>query len=117
MRVEDIARVCHEANAAYCISLGDSSQPHWVDAPEWQIDSAIAGVEAIVEGRVTSPEQSHESWLEHKRADGWIYGPDKNPELKQHPCMVPYAELPAEQRAKDALFNAIVFVLKPLLDR
>lgn len=28
-----------------------------------------------------------------------------------HPCLVPYAELPAEQRLKDDLFKAIVHIL------
>jgi hypothetical protein len=32
----------------------------------------------------------------------------KDPEKKQHPCMVPYADLPAAQRAKDALFLGTV---------
>jgi len=43
--VLDIAIVCYEANRAYCKSLGDHSQPHWSDAPKWQQDSAIKGVE------------------------------------------------------------------------
>jgi hypothetical protein len=41
-----------------------------------------------------TPEQSHEGWLEQKRADGWCYGPTNDADLKQHPCYVPYAELP-----------------------
>lgn len=103
-----IARICHEANRAYCLSLGDTSQLPWDDAPEWQRASAIAGVEAKLAAPSITPEQSHEGWLAHKLADGWVYGPVKNPELKQHPCLVSYAELPAAQQAKDALFTAIV---------
>lgn len=42
--VEQIARMAHEANRAYCQALGDDSQPAWEDAPEWQalFDSAAA---------------------------------------------------------------------------
>jgi hypothetical protein len=43
-----------------------------------------------------------------KLADGWKYGPVKYPEKKEHPCMVPFAELPKEQQLKDALFRHIV---------
>jgi hypothetical protein len=43
-----------------------------------------------------------------KEADGWKHGPVKDPEKKEHPCMVPYGQLPAEQRAKDYLFIAVV---------
>jgi hypothetical protein len=38
--IDQVARVCHEANRAYCQTLGDNSQPAWDDAPEWQKDSA-----------------------------------------------------------------------------
>ena len=41
-------------------------------------------------------------------ADGWVYGAEKNAELKTHPCLVPYGDLPVEQRVKDELFTAIV---------
>jgi hypothetical protein len=103
-----IAQVCHEANRAYCVTQGDDSQPSWDDAPDWQRESAIAGVTGILDGRITSPEESHCSWLVHKTREGWTYGPVKCPEKKEHPCMVPYPELPAAQRRKDHIFHAIV---------
>ena len=45
----EIARVAHEINRAYCASLGDTSQPAWEDAPEWQqqsakLNNALAGI-------------------------------------------------------------------------
>jgi hypothetical protein len=103
-----IARACHEVNRAYCASLGDHSQPAWEDAPEWQRTSAIKGVEFTLANPEAGPSASHESWLAEKAADGWKYGPVKNPETKEHPCFVPYDELPVEQKAKDYLFQAVV---------
>ena len=100
------ARAAHEANRAYCIAIGDNSQPSWDDAPDWQKQSALAGVSGVLSGN--TPEQSHEGWMAHKLADGWKYGPAKNPEAKEHPCMVPYSELPEDQRAKDDIFCAVV---------
>jgi len=111
MKPETIARVCHEANRAWCAEHGDQSQPPWDAAPEWQRTSAIAGVEHALANPDGTPRDSHESWLKHKDADGWTYGPVKDPEAKTHPCMLPYDELPPEQRAKDALFTAIVRAL------
>lgn len=111
INIERIARVCHEVNRAYCASLGDHSQPAWEDAPDWQRESARTGVAAIVDNPETTPEQSHEGWLAQKRADGWTYGPVKDAEKKEHPCFVPYGQLPAEQRAKDYLFGAVVRAL------
>ena len=103
-----IAQIVHEANRAYCQTIGDESQVSWDDAPEWQKVSAVKGVEGILAGTITKPEQSHESWLAEKVRTGWKYGPVKNAETKEHPCFVPYTELPAEQQAKDAIFFAIV---------
>lgn len=102
-----IAAICHDANRRLCVEQGDNSQPTWEDAPDWQKDSAIAGVEAIADQRTTRPEQSHESWLAQKVADGWKYGAVKDPVKKEHPCFVPYEELPHEQKHKDHLFFSI----------
>jgi len=109
MKAEHIAfaaAAAHEANRVYCQSIGDNSQPQWDFAPDWQRSSAINGVQGVLAGN--NPEQSHESWLAEKRATGWKYGPRKDPEKKEHPCFVPYAELPPEQRVKDAIFVGVV---------
>ncbi len=108
-----IARVCHEANRAYCGVIGDESQQPWHDAPLWQQDGAINGVLHALRCPEAKPERSHENWLADKRRDGWKYGPTKDPVTKEHPCMVPYEELPLEQRTKDVLFLAIVRALAP----
>jgi hypothetical protein len=103
-----IASIAHEANRAYCESLGDDSQLPWEDAPQWQRDSAVKGVEFHLSNPDASPSASHESWLKVKEADGWKYGPMKDAENKIHPCFVPYDQLPIDQRQKDFLFKAIV---------
>ncbi len=111
-REEKIAQVCHEANRAYCETIGDLSQQPWDISPGWQRDSAIEGVTKHLYGEITSPEQSHESWLKHKVDDGWVYGEHKDAVLKTHPCCVPYGDLPPLQRRKDHLFAAIVGALR-----
>lgn len=109
--IPEIARVCHEANRAYCVALGDTSQPPWEDAPQWQRDSAINGVRAHLDGRATSPEKSHNMWLSEKLRDGWTYGEVKDPAQKRHPCCLPYSELSEAQKTKDVLFGFIVRAL------
>lgn len=112
MKIEDIARVTHEANRAYCLALGDTSQVPWDEAPAWQRDSAIAGVKAVLDGSATSPQAQHEQWYNLKAKEGWVYGPVKDANRKTHPCMVPYDRLPPEQQAKDHLFRAVVVALQ-----
>lgn len=117
MTIEDIARICHNANATYCIVHGDYSQMDWIVAPAWVRSSAINGVKAHIDSGLTmTPEGSHESWLKQKQAEGWVYGPAKDPKKKEHPCMVPYSDLPEFQKGKDALFTAIVHALAPRLN-
>lgn len=116
MTPADIAHIVHEANRAYCATIGDASQPPWADAMDWQRSSAVDGVEGILAGRITRPEESHESWLAEKARTGWTYGPVKNPETKEHPCCVPYDDLPAAQQVKDAIFFAIVRACWPHTD-
>lgn len=109
--LDRIARVCHEVNRAYCQALGDHSQPAWEDAPAWQRESARMGVDLHSSGDF-GPEASHISWMREKLATGWVYGPVKDPEAKQHPCIVPFDQLPTDQQAKDFIFRAVVHALR-----
>ena len=111
MTNEEIARVCHEANRALCATHGDYSQLPWEEAPQWQRESAVGGVEFHHMSPEADASASHEEWRTHKLIHGWTYGPVKDPEAKTHPCMVPFDELPPEQQAKDRLFKAIVHAL------
>jgi hypothetical protein len=102
-----IAQVCHAANRALCQMYGDESQVEWDSAHESQRESAIAGVIAIDEGKVKTPGDAHLSWAAQKIEEGWRFGPVKDFEKKTHPCLIPYHELPYDQRLKDHLFLAV----------
>jgi hypothetical protein len=112
MTREEVAKICHEANKALCQTQGDHSQPTWEEAPQWQVDSAINGVQFHLDNPDAGTDDSHKSWLAEKEAAGWKYGAVKDPEKKEHPCFVPYEELPAEQQAKDYLFRGIIHALR-----
>lgn len=111
-QIEQIARVAHEINRAYCQALGDNSQLAWEDAPVWQRISAADGVWFHLNNPDAGPDHSHNAWMADKEAAGWKYGPVKDAERKEHPCFVPYDQLPVEQKAKDYLFRAVVHALK-----
>lgn len=104
--IELCARAAHEVNRAYCLAIGDDSQLPWDTAPDWQKSSARNGVDGVLAGN--TPEQSHESWLAQKKAEGWSYGAVKDQAKLEHPCFVPYQELPAAQKLKDELFVNVV---------
>jgi hypothetical protein len=101
------ACIAHEANRAVQILFADPApSPAWDDAPSWQRESAIEGVYGARRG--LTPAQQHDAWCEHKRNDGWTWGPTKDAELKTHPCLVSYTALPNDQKLKDKIFVAIV---------
>src|SRR5690349_1398000 len=110
MMIAELAKICHQANKAYCESLKDYSQLEWKDAPAWQKESAINGVMFAIKNPLSNPIDSHESWMREKVANGWVYGPVKDAEKKTHPCICAYHELPLKQRLKDDLFLSIVRV-------
>lgn len=111
-RIEEIARVCHQINKAYCESQKDDSQVDWDNAPEWQKMSAINGVRIHMENPDLSPSASHEAWLAEKERDGWKYGAKKSESLRTHPSCVDFEDLPLREQAKDFIFKAIVAALK-----
>lgn len=115
MTYQKIAEVAHETNKAYCETVGDFSQPSWHNAPDWQKESAYKGVLFHIDNPDAGCAASHESWLEEKADNGWEYGKVKDPEKKEHPCFVPYMDLPIEQRVKYALFVGVVRAMKVLL--
>ena len=43
----------------------------------------------------------HEVWAQSRMEEGWTYGKERNDELKQHPCLIPYEDLPEEEKAYD----------------
>jgi len=108
-----VARVCHEANRGLCLAFGDTSQVPWKDAPANIHVSAIDSVHHALDNPDATPAHQHDNWCAFKRADGWVYGEQKNAAAKTHPCLVPYNELPPEQKAKDYVFQAIVHSLMP----
>lgn len=109
--VELVARVCHEANRVLQIHAGEVPISHAFDsASQDQKSSAAIGVHHALNGQ--TPEELHISWCETKEAQGWVYGPVKDEVEKTHPCLVPYSELPLNQKIKDHMFSAIVEAFK-----
>ena len=115
IKIEDIAKTCHEANKCLCESVGDMSQSNWNNAEQWQRDSAIAGVLYFIENQDSPDSSQHDAWCKDKFNDGWIYGKVKDGVEKTHPCLVDFHELPLYQQAKDTLFKAVCKTMVPLL--
>ena len=46
-------------------------------------------------------ENVHDAWAKQRLEDGWVWGEMRNDELKTHPSLVPYDELPESEKAYD----------------
>lgn len=112
-RIDVIAKTCHEANRVWCEANGDKSQKSWEDAPDWQRHSAKLGVVMHLNNPGAGDSASHDSWMEQKIADGWVFGEKKDPDATPptHPCLVPFKDLLKFQQAKDRLFRYIVHAM------
>ncbi len=109
--MEKIARVVHEANRAWCRAHGDESQPAYDEAEPWMCDATAEGIKFRLEHPDAPASAQHDQWMAEKINAGWTWGPEKNAEAKTHPMLIPYDELPAFEKKKDALFSAIVTAL------
>lgn len=43
----------------------------------------------------------HELWAQSRIDQGWTYGDERSDALKQHPCIVPYEDLPEVEKDYD----------------
>jgi ryanodine receptor 2 len=55
----------------------------------------------------------HEVWAETRISQGWTFGEKRNDDLKTHPCLIPYEELPEEEKEYDR--NTSIGTLKLIL--
>jgi hypothetical protein len=46
-------------------------------------------------------ENAHDVWAVQRIGDGWTYGPERNDTTLKHPDLVPYRDLPTEEKKHD----------------
>lgn len=69
--------------------------PQPIDTSDIQLPEEL---EALVEKMAKNV---HEVWAETRIKQGWTYGPERNDKQKKHPCLIPYEELPEEEKEYD----------------
>ena len=43
----------------------------------------------------------HEIWAQERISQGWTYGEKRDDTQKHHPCLIPYEDLPEEEKVYD----------------
>lgn len=108
MKIETLAGMVHEANRVYCHSIEQYDKEPWDMTPKIIQYSIEQGIKFLAANPDQTPEQMHENWFQYKLDEGWTYGTEVDVAEKKHNCMMPYAELPENEKLKDRIFHAIV---------
>ena len=113
MHYKDVARIVHSVVREYNIlhNIPGDNFTWYRMSPDYRI-SIEESVKREMENPAKSPAESHEKWLKARIDDDWVWGPHKSQEMKTHPCIVPYDELPPVQKFKDTIFSKMVALLK-----
>jgi ryanodine receptor 2 len=85
---------------------GSTYQPNPIDVSRIRLSAEL---EKLVEQLAFN---THEVWAQQRLQQGWRYGPVRNDARKEHPCLVPYDELPESE--KDVDRRAVMATLKAI---
>lgn len=44
---------------------------------------------------------AHDHWAKQRMSEGWRFGPNRDDTKKEHPCLIPYEELPDSEKEYD----------------
>ena len=82
--------------------------------PEPMDLSSVDLPESLIQLSERIAENVHEVWAKARMDEGWTYGEKRDDIHKKHPCLVPYDELPEEEKEYDrnTAMNTIKMVQK-----
>ena len=89
------------------IEHGAPYTPQPLDASEVMIPAFLTEISEELAKNI------HEIWAKQRFAEGWKYMTERNDERKEHPCLVPYEELPENEKEYDrnTAMETIRFIL------
>lgn len=97
---KDIFRKAWKASGNYMVSaskIANGYNPQPINVEDIDLDVNLEDLtEAIAEN-------AHDIWARARMDEGWTYGPVRNDELKQHPDIVPYSQLPDSEKEYDRI--------------
>ena len=86
----------------------DKYIPCPMDLRDIELPSDIESIAEIVAKNV------HEVWAKERVNEGWVYGENKDSIKKTTPCLVPYEDLPEEEKEYDrkTAFETLKLLIK-----
>jgi ryanodine receptor 2 len=65
--------------------------------------SAVILTEEILQLTERLAESMHDIWAQQRLCEGWRHGPQRNDARKEHPCLVPFEQLPEAEKEYDRM--------------
>jgi DNA-binding response OmpR family regulator len=84
-----------------------SYEPRPIDTSQIELTPQILQLTEVL------ARNAHDIWARQRLADGWRYGSRRDDCRKEHPCLVPYEQLPESEKQYDR--NAAMETLKTIL--
>ena len=81
--------------------------PHPADLSAIELPQELLELAQVISKNV------HEVWSAGRMSEGWTYGPVRNDQKRETPCLVPYEELSDEEKAYD--WNTAANTLKLIM--
>jgi hypothetical protein len=81
--------------------------PNPIGTAEVELEAALLELTELLAAH------AHDVWARQRISDGWRWGVMRCDEKKEHPCLVPYEELPEEEKAYDR--NAALETIKAVV--
>jgi hypothetical protein len=78
-----------------------------IDTSRVELNAEVAALTERLAGN------AHDQWARRRLAEGWKWGPRRDDEKKEHPCLAPYADLPETEKEYDRV--AAMETLKAVL--
>ncbi len=70
-------------------------QPQPIDTSNVVLEREIAELTELL------ARNAHDNWAMQRMSEGWRYGPKRDDNKKEHPCLVPYEQLPESEKEYD----------------
>ncbi len=70
-------------------------QPEPLDTSGITLDKGLAELIELL------ARNTHDNWAQKRLEEGWKYGPERNEQKREHPCLVPYEKLPESEKDYD----------------
>jgi hypothetical protein len=71
--------------------------PHTIDTSNIHLNEKLINLVDFL------AKNTHENWSNERIKKGWRYGQKRNDIKKEHPCLVPYEELPESEKEHDRI--------------